>query len=90
MTTTEKPEQKDFTLDDAFKIAETNPQAGSLAAGMLLLQSSHREVCRIDNIIMESQQEKIAELERELDYWVPLGRKWLAFKNLLADPIYAD
>jgi hypothetical protein len=77
----------ELKIDDALKTFEHNPEAAGLAVGMILLQQSRDEVNRINSYIEESDKKRIAELERELEFWEPLGRKWLAFKKLIApDP----
>lgn len=78
---------KPLTIGEAMDAFPDNPQAKALAVGMVLLQGSHEEVNRINSIIEKSDKEQIEELEVELAYWKPLGKKWLKLKTLLApDP----
>jgi len=74
-----------LTVGEALKSYPDNPQATALALGMVLLQGSHEEVNRINGIIEKSDKERIARLEKEVDFWRPLGKKWLRLKDLLAD-----
>ncbi len=79
---------RQLTISEALDAFPKNPEAASLALGMVLLQSSRDQCDRITKSIEESQEKRIAELEDELDYWRPLGKKWLALKNILADDDY--
>lgn len=74
-----------LTVTEALNAYPDNEQAAALALGMVLLQNSHEEVNRINGYIEKADKEKIESLEKQLDFWRPLGKKWLALKNLLAD-----
>ena len=74
-----------LTVVEAMESYPDNPQARGLAVGMALLQHSHEEVNRINGIVEKADKEQIEQLEKELAYWRPLGKKWLRLKNLLAD-----
>lgn len=76
---------KQLTIKEALDAFPTNPEAGALALGMVLMQGSRDEVDRITKLIDEDNQQRIEELEKEVDFWKPLGRKWLQLKKLLAD-----
>jgi hypothetical protein len=75
-----------LTIQDAIDKFSHNPEAAAVAVGMILLQGSQNEINRISQTIEENLNERIKELEKELDFWEPLGRKWLAFQKLIAPP----
>lgn len=77
--------EKELTIPEAMGAYEHNPEAAALAVGMVLMQGSRNEVDRLTKVIDESNQNRIAELEKQLAYWRPLGKKWLTLKYLLAD-----
>ncbi len=74
-----------LTIVGAIDAFPDNPEAAAMAVGAVLLQRSHEEVNRINGIIEQHDKERIEELERELAFWRPLGKKWLNLKCLLAD-----
>lgn len=76
-----------LTIGEALKVYEHNPDAAALAVGMVLMQNSRDDVDRITKSIDDANQKRIDELEQELAYWKPLGKKWLSLKNLLSDEI---
>jgi len=76
---------KPLTIVEVVNKFQDNPQAASLAVGMILLQDSREQVNRINKWIEEDQQKQIEKLEAELAFWRPLGKKWLALKELLYD-----
>jgi hypothetical protein len=75
-----------LTIQDAIDKFQHNPEAAALAVGMMLLQKSQNEINQITKSIEERQEERIKELEKELDFWIPLGKKWLTFQKLIAPP----
>lgn len=74
-----------LTITGAIDAFPDNPEAAAMAVGAVLLQHSHEEVNRINEICQRHDEARIEELERELAYWRPLGKKWLNLKMLLAD-----
>ncbi len=77
--------EKRLTVTEAVEAFPHNPEAGALALGMVLMQHGQEEINRISGIIEEHDKKRIEELEAELAYWRPLGKKWLRLKHLLAD-----
>lgn len=74
-----------LTIGEAMEAYKHNPEAAAIGVGMVLLQHSHEEVNRINGIIEKADKERIADLEKQLAFWRPLGKKWLRLKDLLAD-----
>ena len=74
-----------LTIDEAIKAYPDNQQATALAVGMVLMQGTHEEINRLNAIIEKSDKERIEQLEKEVAFWRPLGKKWLQLKYLLAD-----
>jgi bacterioferritin (cytochrome b1) len=80
-------ETNPLTVSEALTAYPENPQAAALALGMVLMQQSSDQVYRISQSIEKQNEERIEELEKELDYWKHLGKKWLRFQALIApDP----
>jgi hypothetical protein len=81
-------QEKKLTLEDAMKAFPDNPKATQLAVGMVLMQGCSEQAYHISNSMIERNEKRIEELEKQLDFWKPLGKKWLSLKNLLADNNY--
>lgn len=79
-----------LTIDEAIQAFPNNPEASAMVLGLVLQQAMHEDANCVSNMVTEMQERRIAELERKLAYWEPLGRKYLAAQSFLRGIIFEE
>jgi hypothetical protein len=76
-----------ITMKEINRIAETNPQAASLALGMQLMADFRAHTDKIVDGLLEQKDLEISNLRKEVAFLRPLAEKWMVFQSLLKDKV---